>query len=166
MIETWCCGMGFCVAIRMAILWRRNCSGMGEHYPDSVERDREEMVGKKTARGCYTAGTWISLQDQNWNDSKRTNPERRDIGPFKHSPPHSKYLKHPVCNTCSSSSREMKIEHLGKKKGLIRPTICTEQIIQRNAKNIDGGSQRFTIPMPTMECLLHLFPILQIIHGS
>ena len=127
---------------------------MGEHDPDSVERDREEMIGKKTARGCYTAGTRINLQDQNWSNIKRTNPERRDTGPFTHSPPHSKYLKHPVCNTCSSSSREMKNEHLGRKKRLIKPAICTEQIIQRNAKNIDGGSQRFTIPMPTMECLL------------
>ena len=99
---------------------------MGEHDPGGVKREGEEMVGK-----------------QDW--------ERVQV----HSPPHSKYLKNQVRNTCSSSSREMKNKVLEKR--LINPTICTEQIIQRNAKNIDGRSQRFTIPMPTLECLLYSF---------
>lgn len=38
----------------------------------------------------------------NWSDNE-TNPERRDTGPFTHSPPSSKYLKQPVRNTCNSS---------------------------------------------------------------
>ena len=50
--------MGFCVAIRITTRTiRRDCSSMGEHDPDGVERNREEMVGKKAGRGCYTAGT-------------------------------------------------------------------------------------------------------------
>ena len=52
--------MGFYVAIRITtrtILRRKDCSSMGEHDPDGVERNREEMVGKKAGRGCYTAGT-------------------------------------------------------------------------------------------------------------
>ena len=70
-----------------------------------------------------------ALQDQNWSDNKRTNPERRDTGPVTHSPTHSKYLKHPVCNTCSLEKKMKEWTSCKKKK----PTICTEQIIQRNA---------------------------------
>ena len=90
---------------------------MGEHNPDSIERYREEMVCKKTGRWCYAAGTRLLTYNEsgNWNENKRTNPERRDTGPFTHSPPHSKYLKQPVCNTCSSSSRGMRNEDRARK---------------------------------------------------
>lgn len=37
---------------------------MGEHDPDGIECDGEEMVGKKAGRRCYTAGTKFSLQNQ------------------------------------------------------------------------------------------------------
>lgn len=30
---------------------------MGEHDPDGIERQREEMIGEKTGRRCYAAGT-------------------------------------------------------------------------------------------------------------
>ena len=82
---------------------------MGEHDPYGVERHGEEMIGKKTGRGCYAAGTMkmLALFQRARELTKGTNPERRDTGPFTHSPPRSKYLKQPVRSTCSSSPKEI-----------------------------------------------------------
>jgi hypothetical protein len=42
---------------------------VGEHHPDAIERDGEEMVGEKAGRGRDAAGTWISayrFRDIDW----------------------------------------------------------------------------------------------------
>jgi hypothetical protein len=39
------------------------------------------------------------ISDDDSGGKQRTNPERRDTGPLMHSPPSSKYLKHPKRRT-------------------------------------------------------------------
>ena len=57
-----------------------------------------------------------------------TNPESSETGPSIHSPPRSKYLKHPVLRTWSSSPC---IEVMNFRLGIksIALTICTKQVI-------------------------------------
>ena len=53
---------------------------MGEHDPDGVERDGEEMVGKKNARGYYTAGKWINFTGSKQEWQQRNEPGEQRYG--------------------------------------------------------------------------------------
>lgn len=71
---------------------------------DRVERDREEMVCQEAGRGSNPDSSSLMMEKK--RTAKRAYPDRRETGPLIHSPPHSKYLKHPVRRTASSSSRK------------------------------------------------------------
>jgi hypothetical protein len=67
---------------------------MGEHHPEGIECDREKMrEEEKWARSKSNKDNqYMAIIDS----EEVTCPARRDTGPLTHSPPNSKYLKHPV----------------------------------------------------------------------
>lgn len=79
-------------------------AGVGEHNPDGIEGDGEEVEEEEDRGGRDATKTTDELLVHRVMERRWAYPERSETGSCTHLPPRSKYLKHPIRRTSRYSS--------------------------------------------------------------